>query len=109
MQRKLETEKNGFPSRFKGKMAVGLPWTPDYMGKIAFFDPVRQLFPPEAMVGSTMDFLVREKDQQPGQAVAILNQMVDNGEITPAQRDEANKTRTGEVWKAAYQRSSEEL
>ncbi len=109
MRRKLETEKNGFPSRFKGKMAIGLPWMPDYMGSFGFFDPVRQLFPPDALVGTTMDFLVREKDQQTGQAVAILNQMVDAGEITPIQRDEANKTRTGEVWNTAYQRAAEEL
>ena len=108
MRRKTETEKNGFPSRFKGKMALGLPFLPDYMGQLGFFDPIRQLFPPKAIVGSTLDFLVQEKDRQAGAAVGILYQMVETGEITPAEADEANKTRAGEAWTAAYQRAAEE-
>ena len=106
MSQRKESD-DGYPRRLKGKMAIPMPWLPDWMGDTAYIDPWRQAFPvlqlarPFEKYGEEKNQIARRTDQ-------IVYDMLENGEITDEQAQEAIDTRAGDVYiKAKAQAETE--
>lgn len=106
MSQRKESD-DGYPRRLKGKMAIPMPWLPDWMGDTAYIDPWRQAFPvlqlirPFEKYGEEKNQIARRTDQ-------IVYDMLEGGEITDEQAQEAIDTRTGDIYiKAKAQAETE--
>src|SRR5574340_524255 len=95
------TEGDGFPERLRGKMAIPMPFLPDWMGDTIYVDPLRQIYPFLNMA-RPFEQMGQEKNQLVRSTETILQDMVENGEITQDQADEALDTQQGALWNKAY-------
>lgn len=96
-----ETRRDGYPTRLRGKMGLYAPWLPDWMGDELFIDPLRQIFPmaqmsrPFVQEGQTLNMIERRVQSN-------LDYMVENGEISKQEADQAKQTKSGPTWEKLY-------
>lgn len=93
------------PSRLRGHIRVKLPFTPDWMGD-TFINPARILLPYDGFL-QPWEQAASNKLSVGGKAQNTLQAMLDGGEITQQQFDNAMQEQRGTVWDLAVQRSSE--
>ena len=107
MQQRHESDE-GYPQRLKGKVAMPMPWLPDWMGDTVYVDPMRQLFPILQMT-RPFERAADEKNQLARRTDQLIYDMVDNGEITDEQAQEAIETKAGAIYiKAKAQAETEQ-
>lgn len=108
--RQRHEEGNGFPERLKGKIAIPLPFLPDWMGGTVYVDPMRQLFPFYQLTQPFRE-LASERNRINRAAETLIEDWVKNGEADPQEARTAILTHRGALWQRAYTqaRSSEDL
>jgi hypothetical protein len=94
-------DRQGVPSRLRGKMFIPLPFLPKWMGPGVFVDPLRQAFPFEQMV-QPWENRASTQNQIMKRASGILDDMVKNEEISAGDGMTAMQTRSGAIWERAY-------
>lgn len=95
----LETggmERDGMPSRIKGKIRIELPFAPDWMGE-AFIDPLRMMLPFDNWI-SPFDKMQQEQLSVEGRTQRTLQQMLQEGSITQEDYEQALENRSGATW-----------
>lgn len=104
VQKFLNTQvgRPGHPSRLAGRVKIPLPFMPDWMGGGVWVNPTQ--------IGLPLDqfFNIPEQIQQATLsrsrgAERKLRELVENGQITQAQADEAMATQGGPAWDRATQ------
>lgn len=92
-------QRDGMPSRVKGKIRVELPFAPEWMGE-QFIDPLRLALPFDNWM---MPFEQMQKEQEgtEGRAERTLEQMLKEGKIAQDDYEEAMSTRAGATWEHA--------
>ena len=98
----------GVPSRFAGKMRINMPFLPDWMGGGMWVDPKKQLLP-FANFTSPLDQIAQDENQIGKRAEYLLTGMVENGQITQAEKDQALQSKAGGVWDMAYRQAEVEI
>jgi len=107
MSQRKESD-DGYPQRLKGKMAIPAPWLPDFMGDSIYIDPWRQAFPILQMT-RPFERAAQEKNQIERRTDQLIYDMVDNGEISDDQAQEAIDNRAGSLYiKAKAQAEGEQ-
>jgi hypothetical protein len=102
-----QRDDKGFPTRLKGKMGIRIPFTPDWMGD-AYFDPMKQIYPILNMTRPYQELLT-DANRENKKAATLLQNMVDNGELTQQDADNAISTMQGDNWNKALAQARNEL
>lgn len=100
-------EREGYPYRLRGKSGMKLPFLPDWAGDV-YIDPYKQIYPFLQMARPWANLLTAA-NREDKKAQTILQDMVDNGELTQAEADEAINTKQGQNWKSALAQARNEL
>ena len=95
---------NGFPSRLKGHIRISLAWLPEewqaYLGKEIFINPFRLALPLEQFAQPWE--ALAEQERRDGFAIARkLEELMNEGEITEEQFQEAMLSQSGDAWEKA--------
>ena len=93
-------DKEGFPTRLKNKIGIPVPFLPDWMGKTIYVDPFKQIYPFRQL---TAPFRRMQDDNNMlnKKAAGVVQQQLEDGEITEEQAKEAINNKSGTVWSAA--------
>jgi hypothetical protein len=92
-------EREGMPTRAKGKIRIPIPFAPDWMGE-GFIDPLRVALPFDNWL-SPFDKLQQQNESIDGRTTRLLEQQLAEGTITQEEFDEAVETRSGMTWEYA--------
>ncbi len=92
-------QRDGMPSRVKGKFRVQLPFAPEWMGE-QFIDPLRMMLPFDNWL-SPFDQMQKEQESAEGRAERTLDQLLQDGKITQDDYEEAMENRSGATWEYA--------
>lgn len=95
-----DEERDGFPNRLKGKIAIPSPWLPDWMGGNLYIDPLKQVFP-FLQMARPFEELADQNNQVARRTEQLLQDMYEAGDITIDQYEEALNTRAGSVYATA--------
>jgi len=106
MQEKME--RDGIPTRLRGKMRMNAPYLPDWMGGGLWQDPMRQLFP-FAQLNDPVDRAAYLENSLRHETYNVINEMADDGKITPAQAEQAREAGSGDVWDMAMAEANSRL
>ncbi len=109
MQEELARPVEGFPSRLAGKLAIPMPFMPEGWGNTIYVDPWHQIFGFESMLAQVTRPLARDISNRVGRATYIIDEMIQNGEITPEEGDQAKKSQSGAIWEQAYRQAEAEV
>lgn len=101
-------EMQGVPSRFKGKMRIPAPFLPEWMGGGLWMDPYQQLFPFKNFT-KPFEQMAQEENQVVKRAESILQEMGENGQVSPTELQQAMQTHEGPVWESATKRAELEM
>lgn len=103
-------DKEGYPNRLKGKIGIPVPFLPDWMGKNIYVDPFKQIYPFRQLTAPFRQ-MQDEANMLNKKTMGIIQQQLEDGEITDAQAEEAVKQKSGEVWDKAMRdvRASSQL
>lgn len=101
------SDRDGFPLRLKGKIGMHLPFLPDGMQDV-YIDPYRQIFPFLNIARPWTDFLTAQ-NRENKKAQTILQDMVDNGDLTQPEADTAIQTMQGDNWSKALAQARNDL
>ncbi|HPS39774.1 MAG TPA: hypothetical protein PL124_10210 [Candidatus Cloacimonadota bacterium] len=115
VRREEMMRKNGkglgkYPKRLQGKMR--LPWAfgEDWMGDAIYFNPFKNLFPPNNLMSVFDNLNQYSASVNP---IYVLKEQVSNHEITQEEMDEALNKKSGKIWdkalKIAAEQNREEL
>jgi hypothetical protein len=99
----METAYNpreGLPSRLKGTFRLNLPFLPDWMQDQIFVDPIRVALPFDGWFGAA-EQAERQMVSDEGKANRKLQELLNDGDITQQDYNQAIQTRQGEVWERA--------
>lgn len=107
-QAQEKMEKNGMPTRLKGKMRMPAPWLPDWAGGGLWMDPASKLLP-FATFGQPFEQYASDRNMIAKRAETILQDMVEADQITTGQMQEALRTRQGKAWEMATSQAQVEL
>lgn len=110
VRRQQMMQKNGafwgnLPKRLQGKMVVPFAFSEDWMGNFMFFNPWQNLYPPFNLLSSINTFNMQASSVNP---MYTLQDMVNEGEISQEEMDEAVEKQSGALWDKAYNRAIEE-
>jgi hypothetical protein len=90
-------EREGFPTRLKKKMGFNLPFMPDWMGEGVYADPLRQIFPFENFT-RPWEALAEQRNLETRKTESIIQQRIQDGEISADEGQAALDQRKGYVW-----------
>lgn len=107
-QEKFQRPIPGLPARLAGKLQIPLPFLPDGWGDTIYLDPYHQVFGFDAMAGQVMRPLMRDFSNLRSRAEYILQEMADNGEISPADMQAAIAAQQGQLWEQVYNQAKSE-
>jgi len=102
-----QTERDGFPTRLKGKLGFHVPFLPQGFQDI-YIDPMRQIFPFTQMAKPWIDNATAA-NRENQRAKSILQDAVENGDIDQNTADQALQTMQGEEWDKALAQARNEL
>lgn len=97
----------GFPTRLRKKMAIDIPFLPDWMGDSIYIDPIRRIFP-------FTNFLEpRNKIEEQNNLVnkkmeTIFMQMISDNEIDKKDAITAIESKSGALWDKVKAKAMEE-
>ena len=100
-------EKDGYPRRLKGKIAMPAPWLPDFMGDNIYIDPWKQALPILQMT-RPFERAAEEKNQITRRTEQLIYDMVDSGEITDEQAQQAITDKGGAIYIKAKAKAESE-
>lgn len=109
MQEKMQRPVPGLPARLSGKLQARIPFMPEGWGDTIFYDPWHQVFGFEAMAGQVMRPLMRDFSNTRSRAEYILQEQMQNEEISQDDYTAAINTQQGPLWEQAYQRAQAEV
>ncbi|CAK0781388.1 hypothetical protein CCP3SC15_910001 [Gammaproteobacteria bacterium] len=95
-----EQQREGYPTRLKGKMGFPAAFLPEGWGDTIFADPLRQTFPFAQML-RPFENMTQTKIYNERRAEGILQQMVESGQVDQYSADQALQTKTGPLWERA--------
>jgi hypothetical protein len=98
------TYENQLPERTRGKMWLPLPGLPQWAGDGAWIDPTYQMIPFKQFL---QPFQAYTRDQQnlSNNAIYVLRDWADSGEITPEEATQAMSTQSGQAWERAIRQA----
>jgi len=88
------------PSRLRGSIRVGVPFLPPEMGDSIFFDPIRALLPFDTFA-YPFERLMQRNSTLEGRTEFILNDMLENNQISEQEFNEAIADPNHELWQRA--------
>lgn len=100
-------EREGFPQRLKGKMAIRVPFLPEWAGENIYIDPLHIAFPFEMLMRPFRDW-AEARNQEDSRAVNILYQMLADEQITEQQLQQTMSQRSGDLWQKALTQAKAE-
>jgi hypothetical protein len=106
-RRYQEKNERNVPTRFKGKTRIPSAWLPEWAGGGIFVDPLKQLFPPSQFL-QPMDEVQKNEMQVGQKAEEVIKGMVQDGELTQAQADEAIRIQN-KTWQQAVTIAEKDL
>ena len=98
----------GYPTRFKGRVQIPMPFLPDWAGDSAFYDPLKKAFPVSEFFGP-MDQIARDKNEAVQKAQYTIAEWATQGSISQDEAEEAIATKIGPTWERALSLAQEEL
>lgn len=101
-------DREGYPTRLKGKIGIPVPFLPDWMGKNIYVDPFKQIYPFRQMTDSFRR-MQEETNMLNKRTAGVIQQQIEDGSITDAQASEAIKTKKGEVWEKAMREAKSSM
>ena len=102
-----KNRQENLPSRLSGRWRIPMPFLPDWMGGSYYVDLNAQLFPWTQFgqsYGSNMNAATLNARTQ-----EILEQMVQSGDITAEEKQEAIEKKESAIWKDAYAEAELEI
>ncbi len=109
MQEELARPVEGFPARLAGKLQIPLPFMPQGWGDTIYVDPWHQIFGFEGMLAQVTRPLARDYSNRVGRASYIIDEMIQDGEITPEEGRLAKQNQSGAIWEQAYAQAQAEV
>lgn len=100
-------EREGIPTRLRGKIGIHLPFLKDWIGDV-FIDPMNRLFTPMQFTRPIQQ-LAEQMNMQQRKAVSVLYDMAGANEITPEQAQEAIAAKNGDLWEKAMARAWDQI
>jgi len=94
----------GFPKRLENKIRMPTPFLPEWMGGGLYMDPLKKLFP-FTQLTRPYDAYAEEQNLINKRAQGIIENQVENGEITPEEAKLALTNLEGPVWEQAYSKA----
>ena len=91
---------SNLPQRLRGRVRISLPFLPDWMGSDIFVDPLQSALPFDQF-GRWYDQASQQDARDEGSAARKLEELLNDGQITQADYDEANTTHAGATWARA--------
>ncbi len=98
------TKRLNFPTRLGKKMAIRIPFLPDWMGDSVYVDPLNDIFQFE-QISSPLDKLVEQTNLQSRRASQLVIDWMEEGEVPEQAGEEALMTKQGDVWARAMTES----
>lgn len=96
-------EREGYPTRLRGKVGMDMPFAEDWMGPM-FADPLRQIFP-FVQLAKPFQNLYEQNNLTMRRTESILQRMIEDEEITAEEGQRALDEQSGDVWERAYSRA----
>lgn len=94
----------GFPSRLKGSIRLKLPfisdWLGEWIGEDVFINPLQVALPFEGF-GRPFDEMQYQSMSDEGSAMRVLDELLNDGQITEEQYAQAAQSKEGAVWQRA--------
>ena len=96
------------PTRLKGKVFIPMPWLPESMGGGLYVDPLRNIIPLDNFLKPIQQW-DQNQTQQYKSAVSIIQDMVDNENVTYDDALNAIKNKSGDLWDTAWSKAGAQL
>jgi len=93
-------DREGFPTRLKGKVGIPAPFLPDWMGDTIYIDPMRKIFNFQDMARPFTQ-LAEENNLVNQKTMSAIQRMLEEDQITEEQAQEAIESRSGKIWEDA--------
>ena len=90
----------GLPARLRGSFRIKMPFMPDWMGDDLFIDPMRSALPFDQFTYAYEQYSGQAMRDE-GKAERVLEELLNDGNISQQQYNEALQTRGGPVWERA--------
>jgi len=100
MQDRIAVDDASFPTRLQGKMRIHIPGLPDWMGDNIYVDPLNIALP-FGVMAMPYTMIKQKALSREGAVERELNKMVQNGDITAAQAQQALKLQSGALFQKA--------
>lgn len=97
----------GFPTRLRKKMAIDIPFLPDWMGDSIYIDPIRRIFP----FTNFLEPLYKMEEQNNlvnKKMETIFMQMISDNEIDKKDAITAIESKSGALWDKVKAKAMEE-
>jgi hypothetical protein len=101
-------EREGMPTRLRGKVRFDQPWMPEWMGGGLWTDPLNKLFPFDQF-GQPFEQYSSNQNQVMKRAEQIIDDMRTSEKITSDDARQALETQSGSVWDRAVSQAELEL
>ena len=90
----------GFPTRLRNKMKIPMPFLPSWAGDGIYIDPLKQLFPFENLT-RPFEMMAQQKNNEQKRAESLLQQWVEDEEVSATEAQQAIDTQQGPTWDKA--------
>lgn len=97
----------GFPTRLRKKMAIDIPFLPDWMGDSIYIDPIRRIFPFTNFLEPL--YKIEEQNNLVNKKMeTIFMQMISDNEIDKKDAITAIESKSGALWDKVKAKAMEE-
>lgn len=101
-------EREGMPTRLRGKLRINMPWMPEWMGGGIWVDPMSKIFPFHQF-GQPFEQYSNNQVMINRRAESIIEEMREAEKISAVEAENAKTTRAGTVWEKAVAQAELEL